>query len=130
MDLKDRVAVITGATGGLGSTLARALAAQNAHLALLDIDPAKLEKLAQSLSLPASRLFTQTVDLLDPAGTKSAAAGRSGQIRQDRYPVACGGRLDRWQDPGRSALLTTWLSCSTSTSGPASMSFRPSYLTW
>ncbi|MGB8212974.1 MAG: SDR family oxidoreductase [Anaerolineales bacterium] len=73
MSLENRVAVITGATGGLGSTLARSLAGQFASLALLDIDPAKLETLAQSLSLPASRLFMQTVDLLDPAGTKSAA---------------------------------------------------------
>lgn len=73
MDLTNRVAVITGATGGLGSTLARDLAGRGVNLALLDIDPARLEKLAQSLSLPASRLFTQVVDLLDPVGTHSAA---------------------------------------------------------
>jgi NAD(P)-dependent dehydrogenase (short-subunit alcohol dehydrogenase family) len=73
MDLKNRVAVITGATGGLGSTLARELAAQGVNLALLDIDPSRLETLVQSLSLPTSRLFTRTVDLLDPAGTKSTA---------------------------------------------------------
>ena len=73
MDIKNRVAVITGATGGLGSTLTRELAARAAKLALLDIDPARLETLAGSLSLPKSRLFTQTVNLLDPTETKSAA---------------------------------------------------------
>jgi NAD(P)-dependent dehydrogenase (short-subunit alcohol dehydrogenase family) len=73
MDLTNRVAVITGATGGLGSTLTRELAAHGAHLALLDFDPAKLEALVQSLSLPDSRLFTSTVNLLDPDGTKSTA---------------------------------------------------------
>jgi NAD(P)-dependent dehydrogenase (short-subunit alcohol dehydrogenase family) len=75
MSLENRVAVITGATGGLGSTLARELAAQGARLALLDIDPDRLESQVQSLSLPAASTFTQTVDLLDLAGTKSAAAG-------------------------------------------------------
>ena len=58
MSLENRVAVITGATGGLGSTVTRQLAAQGASLALLDIDPAKLETLAHSLSLPDSRLLS------------------------------------------------------------------------
>jgi NAD(P)-dependent dehydrogenase (short-subunit alcohol dehydrogenase family) len=83
MDLKDRVAVITGATGGLGSTVTRELAAQAAKLALLDIDPAKLEILAKSLSLSESRLFSRTVNLLDSAETKSAAeavAAKFGRI--------------------------------------------------
>jgi NAD(P)-dependent dehydrogenase (short-subunit alcohol dehydrogenase family) len=74
MSLENRVAVITGATGGLGSTLARELASLGLNLALLDIDPARLDTLVQTLSLPASRIFTRTVDLLDPAGTKSAAS--------------------------------------------------------
>jgi NAD(P)-dependent dehydrogenase (short-subunit alcohol dehydrogenase family) len=83
MDLKNRVAVITGATGGLGSTVTRELAARGANLVLLDIDPAKLVTLTKSLSLPDSRLFTRTVNLLDPAETKSAAdaiAAKFGKI--------------------------------------------------
>ena len=73
MDLENRVAVITGATGALGSTLARELAARSTNLALLDIDPNKLAILAKSLALPGSSLFTKTVNLLDPLETKSAA---------------------------------------------------------
>jgi NAD(P)-dependent dehydrogenase (short-subunit alcohol dehydrogenase family) len=73
MSLENRVAVITGATGGLGSTLARSLSAQGVKLALLDIDPARLETLAKELDLPKSHLFTQTVDLLDPAATRATA---------------------------------------------------------
>ncbi len=73
MSLENRVAVINGATGGLGSTVARELATRGVSLALLDIDSVKLEALAESLSLPASRLFTQTVNLLDSAETESAA---------------------------------------------------------
>jgi NAD(P)-dependent dehydrogenase (short-subunit alcohol dehydrogenase family) len=74
MSLDKRVAVITGATGGLGSTLARELAARGVKLALLDLDPERLESQVRSLALPAESTFTQTVDLLDLTGTKSAAA--------------------------------------------------------
>jgi NAD(P)-dependent dehydrogenase (short-subunit alcohol dehydrogenase family) len=73
MSLEKRVAVITGATGGLGSTLACELASQGANLALLDRDPERLESQVRSLSLPAGRVFTQTVDLLNLAETKSTA---------------------------------------------------------
>ena len=74
MSLEERVAVITGATGGLGSTLARELATHGAKLALLGKDPDKLDSQVRSLSLPVERTFTQTVDLLDLALAKSAAA--------------------------------------------------------
>lgn len=73
MTIKNRVAVITGATGGLGSVLVRDLAALNLNLALLDIDPVKLEALTTSLSLPSPRFLAQTVNLLDLAEAKSAA---------------------------------------------------------
>jgi NAD(P)-dependent dehydrogenase (short-subunit alcohol dehydrogenase family) len=73
MSLENRVAVITGATGGLGTTLARELAAQAANLALLAMDQDKLESQVRSLELPDTRIFIQAVDLLDLAATKSAA---------------------------------------------------------
>jgi NAD(P)-dependent dehydrogenase (short-subunit alcohol dehydrogenase family) len=73
MSLEDRTVVITGATGGLGSTLARDLAARNANLALLDIDPARLDALAKSLGIPGSRFLTRVVDLLDSAATRTTA---------------------------------------------------------
>jgi NAD(P)-dependent dehydrogenase (short-subunit alcohol dehydrogenase family) len=83
MTLENRVAVITGATGGLGSVVTRELAARGANLALLDHDPDKLAALTGSLTLPKSRILARTVDLLDPAETKSAAevvAAKFGRI--------------------------------------------------
>ena len=74
MSLENRVAVITGSTGGLGSTLSHELAAQGANLALLDIDLARLKSQARILSLPDTRIFTQKVDLLDLDAAESAAA--------------------------------------------------------
>ena len=62
MDIQNRVAVITGATGGLGSTLTRELATRGLRLALLGNNATRLETLAKSLSLPDSRLFTLTTE--------------------------------------------------------------------
>ncbi len=73
MSLENRTAVITGATGGLGSVLTRELAAHNVNLALLDIDAAKLAALTSELSLPESRFLARTVNLLAPSETTSAA---------------------------------------------------------
>lgn len=73
MSLNNRTAVITGATGGLGSVLTRDLAAHDVNFALLDRDTAKLSTLTKSLELPVSRFLTRAVDLLDPAATASAA---------------------------------------------------------
>jgi NAD(P)-dependent dehydrogenase (short-subunit alcohol dehydrogenase family) len=71
MNLESRVAVITGATGGLGSVVTRELTALGANLALLDRDPDKLTALSDSLLLPESRFLTCTVNLLDLSETKS-----------------------------------------------------------
>lgn len=84
MSLENRIAVITGATGGLGSTLTRNLGALNVKLALLDIDAVKLRALATSLALPESQVLTRVANLLDPGETTAAA-----QAVIDRF-----GRLD------------------------------------
>lgn len=73
MTLENRVAVITGATGGLGSVLTRDLADRGVNLALLDRDAERLTALTSGLSLPESRFLAQTVDLLNPAETRTAA---------------------------------------------------------
>ena len=73
MSISNRVAFITGATGGLGSTVTRTLAKAGYGLALVDIDPARLEALRAELNLPEKRLLTLQVDLLNPEETRRAA---------------------------------------------------------
>jgi len=73
MSISNRVAFITGATGGLGSTVTRTLAKAGYGLALVDIDPARLEALRAELALPAERLLTLQVDLLKPEESRRAA---------------------------------------------------------
>ncbi len=46
--LRGRVAVVTGGAGGIGAALGRAFAAEGARVALLDIDEARLERVARS----------------------------------------------------------------------------------
>lgn len=69
----NKTIVITGATGALGSLVAKTFAAQGYNLALLDIDPKKLDSLTHDLNLPADRLLTQTVDLLDAQALQDSA---------------------------------------------------------
>ncbi len=66
MSLEKRVAVITGATGELGSVLAQKLSEYEVSLALLDRHPERLAALAGRISLPSSRLLTRDLDLRDP----------------------------------------------------------------
>jgi len=73
MNLEQRVAVITGATGGLGSFVTRELAGRGAKLALLDIDPGRLETLTGDLGLPLDRVLSRTANLLDPSEAMFAA---------------------------------------------------------
>ncbi len=62
---QDKTIVITGATGALGSLIAKTFAARGDSLALLDNDSNKLDSLARELNLPSERLFTAIVDLRD-----------------------------------------------------------------
>jgi NAD(P)-dependent dehydrogenase (short-subunit alcohol dehydrogenase family) len=83
MTLEKRVAVITGATGGLGSVVTRFLLERGADVALLDRDSTKLISFREVLGFQDSHIFTRSVDLLDPSGTKVAAesvADRFGRI--------------------------------------------------
>lgn len=76
-DLRGRVVAITGAAGGLGSALAAALRAKGAHLALFDLDPAKIEAQAKTLGGPSlARGWTANVrsmESLEEAMAEAAA---------------------------------------------------------
>lgn len=76
-DLTGRVAVITGAAGGIGSAVAAELVRRGCHLALADVDMARLEALATSLAgAPGGagrRITTHVVDIGTPEGNVALA---------------------------------------------------------
>ena len=73
MTLENRVAIITGAAGGLGRVAVRRFADEGARLALLGRDATPLNELASELDLAEDRYLVDEVDLTDPEATRAAA---------------------------------------------------------
>ena len=71
--LQDRVVIVAGAAGGLGSVATAAFAKAGSKLALLGRDQSKLEELAGELKLPSNRAQAIAVDLGKPADVEKAA---------------------------------------------------------
>lgn len=71
--LDRRIAIITGATGGLGRTVAARLAAAGAQLALFGTSAERLERLARALNLPTDSWLTGALDLRNAEGAQAAA---------------------------------------------------------
>lgn len=73
-EMAHRVALITGATGGLGPVVAADLAARGARLGLVGSDRERLERLASRLALAEGRWATVAADLRDVEAARSAVA--------------------------------------------------------
>ncbi len=66
-DLQDKVAVITGGAGGVGSALAARLADRGCHLALVDISEEALTKVVNELSVKNINITSHIVDITNKA---------------------------------------------------------------
>jgi short-subunit dehydrogenase len=75
--LRDRVAIITGAGGGIGRGIALALARRGCHLALADIDAAGLAATAAEAEAAGVRASRHVVDVAD----RSAVAALPALVR-------------------------------------------------
>ena len=71
IDLKDRVAVVTGGARGIGFAAAQKMLASGASVAIWDVDDAALSKAAASLSA-AGRVYPARVELTDETSVKEA----------------------------------------------------------
>jgi 3-oxoacyl-[acyl-carrier protein] reductase len=63
MGLENRIAVITGATGGLGRVVTHRLAENGVRLALVSTNSEKLEVLERELNLPPDRILSIVADI-------------------------------------------------------------------
>lgn len=72
MDFKDRVVVITGATGGLGRVAARQFGQAGARLALFSTNEDNLRALSAELALPPEQVMTAALNFIDPLAGEQA----------------------------------------------------------
>lgn len=84
MELKDRVAVITGAAGGIGKATAKLFAEEGARVVLVDLHRQALEDTVAELRLAPEQVLLVTADV-----TKEADVARYAEAAIDRF-----GRID------------------------------------
>src|SRR6202050_1624691 len=85
LQLKGRVAMITGPAKGMGRVITEAFAAEGARLALLGRDCAAIEPVAKSVRAAGGEAIVVPCDLTDPQQCLDAAA---------KTKAAYGGRID------------------------------------
>jgi len=119
MGLQDKVVLITGATGGLGSAVVRAYATTGARLALTARSQDTLEKLAREVELPAERTLLYAADLAVAEAARAlvaAVAARWGGVdvlpndspaNRSQTPTA---DYSRWVKPEEIAAALIYLS--------------------
>jgi NAD(P)-dependent dehydrogenase (short-subunit alcohol dehydrogenase family) len=104
--LKDKVGLITGAAGGIGSAAAQAFAAEGAAVGLIDIPGAALDGLTAELGGAATSL---PADITDEAQVQSVM--QRWATRHDRadFLYVCAGRqLHDADGPAGDVSLDTW----------------------
>ena len=74
--LADRNAIVTGAGGGIGAAVVRALHAEGARVAALDIDGPAVERLARDVDASGALVLGMRVDVAD-AHAVEAEIGRA-----------------------------------------------------
>jgi NAD(P)-dependent dehydrogenase (short-subunit alcohol dehydrogenase family) len=70
--LDKQVAIITGASRGIGRAIAEAYAAEGARLCLIATDMARLQEVKDSLGLPAEQVLTLSLNVTDRAACFAA----------------------------------------------------------
>ncbi|MCI0553744.1 MAG: SDR family NAD(P)-dependent oxidoreductase [Anaerolineae bacterium] len=73
MNVENRVAIITGATGGLGRVGTKQFAKQGARLVLVGAHLEKLQHLVEELAIPEERVLVRAADLSQPESGRTLA---------------------------------------------------------
>ena len=90
-DLKNRVIVVSGASSGLGSQMARGFAAQGATLVITARRLEKLEKLAEEIRAMGVECMPIKCDVTDPEQVNAAAAAVEKAFGKVDVLVNCAG---------------------------------------
>lgn len=78
--LEGRVAIVTGAGGGLGGGICSALASAGAAVAAVDVKRDKAEQVAESVSLNDARCVALEVDVSDRSSVEGMAERVAGEL--------------------------------------------------
>jgi len=81
IDLRGRLALVTGAARGIGAGCARALSASGASLALCDRDPGPLDALAAELRARGAEVTTGVFDVRDQPAVAAFVSGLAPRAR-------------------------------------------------
>lgn len=84
-DLKDRIAIVTGAAKGMGYEICLTLASAGAHIALAAREAAPLESLAREIDALGRRALVHPTDVTDEGAVQELV---------ERVRAAFGGRID------------------------------------
>jgi NAD(P)-dependent dehydrogenase (short-subunit alcohol dehydrogenase family) len=80
--LKGQVALITGATRGIGLAVARSLAAEGCHLILTGRDGSALARIRRELARPRVRILAQACDVRDPDSVDALFRAVRGEFKR------------------------------------------------
>ena len=72
--LTDKVALVTGAGGGIGAAICKRLAEEGCHVVLFDRDADAARAAGKELQAPGRRISTHVVDITDYQGVSDAVA--------------------------------------------------------
>ena len=62
MNIDGKVVLVTGAGQGIGRAIALRLAKEGAHIAIVDVDDAKVQEVAEGVKKPVRKAKTSKVD--------------------------------------------------------------------
>jgi NAD(P)-dependent dehydrogenase (short-subunit alcohol dehydrogenase family) len=120
-DLTDRIAVVTGAGGGLGTAICAGLSAYGADVALIDTNGAALRESAEGVQQSGRRALALELDAGDEAAVDEAFAriddelGRVDILVNLAYTPTFGTphelTLDDWQEAWRVNVTSYFLCC-------------------
>jgi NAD(P)-dependent dehydrogenase (short-subunit alcohol dehydrogenase family) len=92
MQLENRVAIISGATGGLGRVVTKAFAEQGAHLALIGQNLEKIKALAVEIGLSDKEILPISIDVSNSTSAQETANQVMSKFRRiDIYLHLIGG---------------------------------------